>query len=285
MEMTEVFDKLKALQEILAERYELESAISEAPRRLGNQEELLSRLKGEYVGKNKDYEDLKEKVGKLRVELTETEAIKESGEKGMDNISTHREYEALEKQINDARAKEAEIRRELQKEEKRLADIDEQLRGYEDMISAQETDLAESRARLNKEIGELGSRLEALKRSEAELIPGVDPEIVFKFQRIIQRNRDGIVSVKGNVCGGCHMILPAQFANQVRDGEDIVFCPYCSRILYYQENSGEGVAADFYLMDDIGSLADDDEEPEDQDDSEEEGQEDEDADSEKTELF
>ena len=285
MEMTEVFDKLKALQEILAERYELESAISEAPRRLGNQEELLSRMKGEYVGKNKDYEDLKEKVGKLRVELTETEAIKESGEKGMDNISTHREYEALEKQINDARAKEAEIRRELQKEEKRLADIDEQLRSYEDMISAQETDLAESRARLNKEIGELGSRLEELKRSEAELIPGVDPEIVFKFQRIIQRNRDGIVSVKGNVCGGCHMILPAQFANQVRDGEDIVFCPYCSRILYYQENSGEGVAADFYLMDDIGSLADDDEEPEDQDDSEEEGQEDEDADSEKTELF
>lgn len=285
MEMTEVFDKLKALQEILAERYELESAISESPRRLGNQEELLSRMKGEYVGKNKDYEDLKEKVGKLRVELTETEAIKESGEKGMDNISTHREYEALEKQINDARAKEAEIRRELQKEEKRLADIDEQLRSYEDMISAQETDLAESRARLNKEIGELGSRLEELKRSEAELIPGVDPEIVFKFQRIIQRNRDGIVSVKGNVCGGCHMILPAQFANQVRDGEDIVFCPYCSRILYYQENSGEGGAADFYLMDDIGSLADDDEEPEDQDDSEEEGQEDEDADSEKTELF
>ena len=81
------------------------------------------------------------------------------------------------------------------------------------------------------------------------------------------------------------MILPAQFANQVRDGEEIVFCPYCSRILYYQESSDEADVTDFYLMDEIGSLADDDEESEDQDENEDEAQEDEDSDSEKTELF
>jgi len=39
------------------------------------------------------------------------------------------------------------------------------------------------------------------------------------------------------VCMGCHMILPAQFSNAVRHGEEFVFCPYCSRILFYEEVS------------------------------------------------
>ena len=37
----------------------------------------------------------------------------------MDNITTHREYEALEKQINEAKILEADLRKELQKEEQR----------------------------------------------------------------------------------------------------------------------------------------------------------------------
>ena len=32
------------------------------------------------------------------------------------------------------------------------------------------------------------------------------------------------------------MVLPAQFQNDVHAGEEIHFCPYCSRILYYEED-------------------------------------------------
>ena len=85
-------------------------------------------------------------------------------------------------------------------------------------------------------------------------------EILFKFQRIIQRNSEGIVSVRNGVCSGCHMILPANFANEVREGEDINFCPYCSRILYYEEVS-EDQAEDYFDIGAAGSLSglDDDE--------------------------
>ena len=50
------------------------------------------------------------------------------------------------------------------------------------------------------------------------------------------------------------MILPAQFANTVREGENINFCPYCSRILFYEE-TGEEEVYDF-SFDQAGSLAD-----------------------------
>ncbi|HPO02771.1 MAG TPA: C4-type zinc ribbon domain-containing protein, partial [Treponemataceae bacterium] len=94
-----------------------------------------------------------------------------------------------------------------------------------------------------------------LNSAEEDVSPGIDPETKFKLERIIKSKQGvGIVAIHGNVCTGCHMILPAQFANIVRIGEKIVYCPYCSRILYYSETAeGEDI---YFNDDDAGSLAD-----------------------------
>ena len=254
MATTDIFEKLKKLQNILVKKYDLEQKIEEAPKQLNSQEELLARMKKEYIEKNTEYDSVKSTVLKLKLELEEAEKSRESGEKGMDNIQTHREYEALEKQIKDATEKENEIRRELQKYEKQLEDIKETLKINEDMITSQENELATSKDSLNKELESYNKELNSLKKSEDKITPDLDQEILFKFQRIIQRNSEGIVAVKNGVCTGCHMILPAQFANTVREGENINFCPYCSRILFYEE-TGEEEVYDF-SFDQAGSLAD-----------------------------
>ena len=256
MATTDIFEKLKKLQTILVKKYDLEKKIEEAPKQLGSQEELLSRMKKEYIEKNNEYDNVKSAVLKLKLELEEAEKSRESGEKGMDNIQTHREYEALEKQIKDAAEKENEVRREMQKQEKLLEDIKETLKINEDMINAQEKDLATSKDSLNKELDSYNKELNSLKRSEDKITPDLDQEILFKFQRIIQRNSEGIVAVKNGVCTGCQMILPAQFANTVREGENINFCPYCSRILFYEDSGNEKDFDPIISMDDAGSLAD-----------------------------
>ena len=256
MATTDIFEKLKKLQTILVKKYELEQKIEEAPKQLGSQEELLSRMKKEYIEKNNEYETVKTNVGKLKLDLDEAVKSRENGEKGMDNIQTHREYEALEKQINEATERENEIRKDLQKEEKILEEIKETLKINEDMITAQENDLASSKESLNNELQSYNKELTSLKKSEDKITPDLDQEILFKFQRIIQRNSEGIVAVRNGVCTGCHMILPAQFANIVREGENINFCPYCSRILFYEETGEEEVYDTYYNFEETGSLAD-----------------------------
>ena len=253
--MIEVFDRLRKLQEVLAEKYDLQTQIEEAPKKLTSQDELLARLKKEYIEKNAIYEDVRKKVAKLKCDLAEADAAREKSEKGMDSITTHREYEALEKEIRDATEREQTIRKELQKEEKNLAELNDSLKNEEALIQRQEEELNAGKTTLQNKIDEFNKKLDQLKKREEELTPGVDPEIIFKFQRIIKsKHSKGIVAVKGNVCDGCHMILPAQFANDVRTGDKIVFCPYCSRILYYQEvEDGE---EEYFQMDDTGSLAD-----------------------------
>ncbi|MCI5606024.1 MAG: zinc ribbon domain-containing protein [Treponema sp.] len=255
METAKIFENLKALQEILVQKYELEVKVQDAPKQLTTQNELLARLKKEYIAKNTEYDEIKEKVNALKLDLEEAVKSREAGEKGMDNITTHREYEALEKQITEATNKENDVRKDLQHHEKILAELKENLKNYEDMISSQEADLTASKENLDKEISEYNKKLEALKAQEAEITPNLDQEILFKFERIIQRNSEGIVSVRKGVCSGCHMILPAQFANTVRNGENINFCPYCSRILYYEEVEGEQTES-YFDFNSAGSLAD-----------------------------
>jgi hypothetical protein len=64
------------------------------------------------------------------------------------------------------------------------------------------------------------------------------------------------------------MILPPQFVNTVRLGEHVEFCPYCSRILFYQEDE-QGEALESAILEEEA------EEEEDEDEEEEEAAEEE----------
>ncbi len=274
-DMLDVFDRLKKLQDVLAKKYDLQAVIDEAPKKLSSQEELLARLKKEYIEKNAIYEEVRKKIAHLKVELADVDAARERSEKGMDSVSTHREYEALDKEIRDATEKEQTIRAELKKEEKYLAELDNSLKDEEVLIQRQEEELNTGKTSLQNEIDRFTAELNELTTEEDGLVSGIDPEIIFKFQRIIKsKHSKGIVAVKGNVCDGCHMILPGQFANEVRNGDKIVFCPYCSRILFYEEVTGE---EEQYFQMDAGSLADLDDDFGEEEEEDEDGYDDSDS--------
>jgi predicted nucleic acid-binding Zn-ribbon protein len=270
MVMEEVFEKLRTLQDILSEKIAMERDIQEIPKLLITQEELLSRLKRTFIEKNQEYERGKLSEGEFRNLLALAESDREKAEKNMDSISTQREYEALDKEIRDATEKEQQYRKELQREERILADLDEQMKQNASLIEQQEKELEERRAGIEAEVATKQIEVQRLEGEEDVLIPGLDQEVLFKFERII-RNKGGrgIVAIKGGVCMGCHMILPVQFANMVRKREEIVFCPYCSRILFYEES--EQGEEEFFDTEDAGSLSDlDDMEDEEYDEDEEE---------------
>jgi len=269
--MEKVLETLKTLQDILSEKISLEHKIQEIPKLLTKQEELLTRMKKSFVEKNLEYEKAKTAEAEYRNSLLDAESKREKAEKNMESISTQREYEALDKEIEDAAGKEQEFRNKLQREVRIISDLDEEIKQSQALIEQQEAELEERRRDIEKEVASKEDQLKALSQKENDLALELnDPDVLFKFERIIRNKMGkGIVAIKGGVCMGCHMILPAQFANTVRQGEEIVFCPYCSRILYYEES--EQSEEDFFNDEDSGSLSDlDDMEDEDYDEEEEE---------------
>jgi predicted nucleic acid-binding Zn-ribbon protein len=271
MIMEQVFEKLRSLQDVLSQKITLEHEIQEIPKLLTTREEMLSRLKKTFIDYNQEYEKARSAETEFRELLAEAELAREKAEKNMDSISTQREYEALDKEIRDTAEKEQQYRRDMQREGRILAELDEQMKQSADLIDQQEKELAEQRAGIEADIAEKTRQIKILEEEEQTLTRDLDPEVFFKFERIIRNKMGrGIVAIRGGVCTGCHMILPIQFANEVRLGEKIVFCPYCSRILFYEEvEEGE---EEFFDIEDAGSLSDldDIEEDEEEEDDEEE---------------
>ena len=265
-------DKLRNLQEIIYEKIGLEKNIQEIPKLLGTQEELLNRLKKTFIEKNSDYEKIKSEEIDLKNKLAEAESAREKSEKNMDVVNTQREYEALDKEIKDASEREQQYRKDLQQRERLLAELDAQIKQQASLIEQQEKELEERRKKIQAEISDKQKQIDTLRKKESELTKNLDNEVVFKFERIIKNKMGiGIVAIKGNVCMGCHMILPVQFANEVRTGDEFVFCPYCSRILYFEE-SAEG-EEDYFNTEDTGALSDLDEMEEDEEEEDEEEEE------------
>jgi predicted nucleic acid-binding Zn-ribbon protein len=254
-------NKLRELQETLSRKIQLEQAILEIPKQLVNLEEAYNRTRKSFIDKNQEAEKIKAAETEARSLLREAELAREKAEKTISEINTQREYEALDKERLAAEEKEQQYGREVQHRERSLAELREQIKLHGDLIEQQEKELAERRSVIEAEKAEKNAQVEALQEEERQLTDDLDKEVVFKFDRIL-RNKSGIgiVAIKGNVCMGCHMILPAQFSNDVRQGEEFVFCPYCSRILFYEEALEDEEI--FFDSGDSGALYESDEDEE-----------------------
>ncbi len=233
----------------MSKSIEIEKEIDEIPKALITKEELLNRLQKSFIEKNDNKESSEDELSRLKKLMGEAERNREASEKRMDEISTQREYEALEREIKASTESEQEHRREIQKVEKTLEVLSEMLTSEEELLTQQKEEIDAEKARIVAIISEKEENKNAMMADEKVISQDMDSEILFKFERIIKNKSGlGIVPVLSGVCSGCHMTLPAQFANDVRKSVDILFCPYCSRILFHEEGNEET-----YVTDDVNS--------------------------------
>ena len=280
MLMEELFERLRKFQELLMERVAIEKDIRELPKSIAAQEEVLTRARKSYFDRSARFEETQSRVGQLRAELAEVVMHKEKSEQQMDQISNPREFEALNKEITEAGLKEDQLRKDLKREDENLREAEIEVSSSATLIKSQEEEIEEKHTRIRNDEASMKSRVHELKELESDTTTDIDTEVVFKFERIIKSKQGvGIVPVKGVVCSGCSMILPAQFVNDVRQSDKIVFCPYCSRVLYFQE--GDESQADMMVDIESGSLADLDDFGEDSDDEGYDSDNDMDSDSDK----
>ncbi|NIZ40522.1 C4-type zinc ribbon domain-containing protein [Entomospira entomophila] len=255
--MQGVFEKLQQLQGILSERYQIERHLSEIPRRLSTQNEVVLRLRKGYSEKEHIYTNLSEVVSKLRLDLGDAQIVREAAERRMEAVKTQREFEALEKEINDAASEEERLRQELRRNEQELQAIESSMKVELELITEQEAELDEINKSVTQESSQEEQRLRELVIEEKKITPDLEPSLLYKFESIIKNKLGlGIVGIRSGVCSGCHIVLPANFVNQVRMAEKVEFCPYCSRVLYFEDGDVDEFFTGYIDNDEMGGLID-----------------------------
>lgn len=251
--MKEIYNTLSQLQDVLARMFEIEDKIKEIPKALADKEAVLQKTKITYLELHDKSEKVKEELKNLRIRLDEAGVKRETSEKMMETITQAREFETLQKEIEDVKNAEQTLRKSLIAKEKFYDELNMKLSVQEEIMAQQTQEVEEETAVKDALIAENQTILDEIVAKKNELAKDLDPNLVFKFERII-RNKGGvgIVPVHSIVCEGCHMTLPAQFVNDVRREDEIKFCPYCSRVLYYEESEdSEHLDALFDASDDV----------------------------------
>lgn len=162
-----------------------------------------------------------------------------------DRTSKLKDRSALVKDTKAFNAHQREIdqaERDLKKakeESSRLADIikaeTEEMKALETELALQEQKAAEFKATLETEIKYAENQLKEAKKNRSGILAGIDKDIYSEYLRILKKHMGlAVTPTTGGICTGCRMNIMPQLFVEVQRGDDILHCPQCGRILYYQ---------------------------------------------------
>lgn len=237
-ELQQIHNLLIQLQDVLKKKFALEREIEELPKNLSGKRSELIKANEEFLALTKKYNLAKETANRTALDYETAFNQRVSSEKKMESVSTQREFDALSKEIEEAKITETGLnkaKKATQEEVDNLAALVNEKQAALDAMTAEvSSQEAELEAQVNEKKAEIASYEETCQEIKAQ---GIADSIYSKFASIVKnKNGLGIVPVHGQVCQGCNMILPVQFVNDVHIGNSTMYCPYCSRILFYEES-------------------------------------------------
>ena len=237
MSRNEKLDCLKKLQVILQKKFVLEDKINSIPADLKAEEAQLRSAQEKYQNLSDFFDSLQSEQKSLAIKYDDAFNKRIEYEKQMEFINTQREFEALTKQLEEARISEQSFLKLRDSKTNELERVRTELEAQKSELDTLEEKVREEKSKVDSEIAGITDEISTLD-AECEAIKGdkISDDLYEKFSNIVKKKDGfGIVPVYGQVCTGCDLILPVQFVIDLElksEKGEIEYCPYCSRIIY-----------------------------------------------------
>jgi uncharacterized protein len=206
------------------------------PLMLQRLEDLLRAQEEKKEEEKRRIEELERKRIKLEGELEmESERTKRSQLKLLE-IKTNKEYQALLKEIDVGKEHNS-----LREEEiiGMLDEIDRLKADYASMVETAHQErkkIEEEQAKIREQMVLVEQHITQWHHNREQIVSELDPELLKRYT-ILKERRSGIavVLVRNEGCQGCYVNIPPQLYNEVQMNKEIIVCPNCQRILYWEE--------------------------------------------------
>jgi predicted nucleic acid-binding Zn-ribbon protein len=231
-------DQLKRLEELQrydAQIQELNTALQAIPAKLQATQNDLARVEQLLTTERAQLAESQRYYNEQKNLLETDENHVASGKHKLSQAKNSKEYVAAQREIDTSResaqTREAEMTKlvdAVKAKEKLLADRDADVKALRDSI-AKDVEAARSR------MAELEGKIGAIKTERDKIAVGVRPDVLKRYGTIRMRRGLAVVAVRGGTCTGCNMNLPPQLFNMLQRGTSLETCPYCHRIVYWDE--------------------------------------------------
>lgn len=232
--MNPVLDKLIRLQRAESDWRGAETAQAEVPRRKAEVEAEVARERGQLDAARAALEASSKARRKLEGELQDLEGKRSRYKGQLMEVKTNKEYTAVLHEIEtverEIRSREDHILEEMEKSEGLTAEVKREEGAFK---------IAEEQARLQlKTLDEEARRLESEAHQHAAernaVAATVPDEALELFERVAKFRGSAVAEAADGMCGACHLKLRLQMFSDIRHNEEVMQCPACNRILYYE---------------------------------------------------
>jgi predicted nucleic acid-binding Zn-ribbon protein len=222
------------LQRADSELRRVEAELAQIPRRRAEIEASLAAERGRLDGARGSLDASQKARRRLEGELQDLESRRSRYKGQLMEVKTNKEYTAMLHEIEgverEIRAREDLVLAEMEKAETLGAEIKREeslFKSSEQDHRARAKGLGDEETRLRAEAGRLSGERDA----EAARLPAPVLEL---FQRVARLRGVAVAEARDGMCQVCHLKLRPQMYVDLKRNEQIVQCPACNRILYFE---------------------------------------------------
>jgi predicted nucleic acid-binding Zn-ribbon protein len=227
--------------------------IKEAEQRLHGIPDWMRELHDEHAARKAEIDELEQAVEEAaRDRRTAEAAVADAQEKlkkfqqQINRVSTQREYGALLHEIDAVKSQiggyEEQAFSSLERHDLKQKELEEQQDGFRELASRYAAELArweDEKPAIAQQVTTLREQIEGLRRK-------LPRQVLAQFERILERNPAGALAPVRLIerpgrgprewhCGICNYRVRPQAVVEIRNGDSLVQCDSCKRVLYLEE--------------------------------------------------
>ncbi len=233
-----MLEVLQALARVDQSRRELGLRLEALPSRIAKAEAIGTRLKAELTSLERELDGAMKLRRQREQEATDLVARTTRDSTALHTIRNNTEYQALLKQMAEAKSRQTELENEALQLMEREEELSRRIKSERTRVDAELAALASERGALEEEGRRLEASLAEKNHERTRLMGDLDGELRARYERLCRSQVLAVVPVVKGACSGCFSALPPQRVNEARLGERLVLCDACSRILIWNEESG-----------------------------------------------
>ncbi|HUN54083.1 MAG TPA: C4-type zinc ribbon domain-containing protein [Smithella sp.] len=191
----------------------------------------------EEIEKNKiKYDELKSRHAENEVKIKKVnEGIVKTKERMLE-VKNNKEYQAMLKEIEIAESSRGEIETQIIALLEELDKLSVLVKKDEEILKQSRTKYEQEKKAIEDDLNAVDTDVANWEQKRIDLQKGVPDELLVRYEKIKKRNKGvGVTSVWKSVCSGCHMNIPPQLYNELQKSDELLSCPNCNRIMYFQD--------------------------------------------------
>jgi uncharacterized protein len=208
------------LQDIPKRKAELEAALTAEGGRLAAAREQLAQAQKRRRQNEASLQDLETRRSKYKGQLMD--------------VKTNKEYQAMLHEIEgverEIRGIEDKILEDMEAAETLAADVAREERLFKEAEREHATAIKDLEARSQ---GLQSQHVQGVAERDA-VATTLPSELLERFRRVARLRGSGVAEARNGMCLECRMVLRPQMYVELKHNEEIVECPSCSRILFYE---------------------------------------------------